>query len=106
MGTDNDFAFRAGDNLASVAGDLAQAGWTAAADGAAIEKTFRFEDFPAAMAFMTRVAFAAEAMDHHPEWRNVNNRVDVRMTTHDSGGVTQKDFALARVMEQVSEKAA
>ena len=78
---------------------LASAGWSLEAGGKAIVKTFRFADFPAAMAFMTRVAFAAEKADHHPEWRNVYNRVEVRLTTHDAGGLTPKDFTLAQAME-------
>ena len=102
MSTDNTLALSKGITLASAANDLSKAGWTAATDNSAIEKTFKFEDFPAAMAFMTRVAFSAEAMDHHPEWRNVYNRVEVRMTTHDAGGVTSKDFELARVMEKIA----
>ena len=57
---------------------------------------FRFADFRTAFAFMTRVALAAERADHHPEWSNVYNRVDVRLTTHDAGGLTGRDFALRR----------
>jgi 4a-hydroxytetrahydrobiopterin dehydratase len=60
-----------------------------------IEREFRFADFRAAFAFMTRVALAAERADHHPEWSNVYNRVTVRLTTHDAGGLTDNDFALA-----------
>lgn len=65
-------------------------------------KQFRFDDFPAAMAFMLRVAFEAEKMDHHPEWSNVYNRVEVRLTTHDAGGLTEKDVALAQAMEKAA----
>lgn len=79
--------------------DLAESGWALAEDGKAILKTFRFDGFPAAMAFMVRAGFAAECADHHPEWRNVYNRVEVRLTTHDAGGLTEKDVALARAME-------
>src|SRR6056297_411813 len=78
---------------------LAGAGWSAAADGKAIEKTFRFKGFGDAMAWMARVAFDAEALDHHPEWRNVYNRVEVRLTTHDAGGLTARDIKLAERME-------
>jgi len=65
----------------------------------AIARSFRFEDFGEAFAFMTRVALAAEKMNHHPEWFNVFNRIDVTLTTHDAGGVTQKDIELAKTME-------
>ncbi|MEM1343343.1 MAG: 4a-hydroxytetrahydrobiopterin dehydratase [Pseudomonadota bacterium] len=81
---------------------LARAGWALSQDGKAIDKTFRFNDFRAAMAWMTRMAFEAEALDHHPEWSNVYNRVSVRLTTHDTGGLSAKDIALAERMEAVS----
>ncbi|MEO1490711.1 MAG: 4a-hydroxytetrahydrobiopterin dehydratase [Pseudomonadota bacterium] len=79
--------------------ELSTAGWTRSDDGKAIEKTFRFKGFPDALAWMVRAGFAAEAMNHHPEWRNVYNRVEVRMTTHDAGGLTGLDFDLATKME-------
>ena len=60
-----------------------------------IARSFRFADFGAAFAFMTRVALAAEKADHHPEWSNVWNRVDILLSTHSAGGVTGKDIALA-----------
>ena len=63
--------------------------------GGRISRTFRFRDFEAAFAFMTAMARFSESMDHHPEWRNVYNRVDVDLTTHDAGGVTKKDIAWA-----------
>ena len=67
-----------------------------------IARTFRFADFPQAMAFMTEAAFACEAANHHPEWRNVWNRVEVELTTHDAGGrVTDKDRALASAMNAI-----
>lgn len=81
------------------AGDLMEKGWRLSEDGKSIEKTFVFVNFTEAMAFMTRIAFHAEARNHHPEWRNVYNRVDVRLTTHDAGGLTGKDLGLAREME-------
>ena len=65
----------------------------------AIRRTFRFADFGEAFAFMTRVALAAEKRDHHPEWSNVYNRVEVVLTTHDAGGLTDKDIDLARVCD-------
>ena len=64
-----------------------------------LARSFRFADFNAAFAFMTRVAMAAEQADHHPEWFNVYNRVDVQLTTHDAGGLTDRDFELARRMD-------
>jgi 4a-hydroxytetrahydrobiopterin dehydratase len=73
------------------------------ADGRdAISKTFRFRDFGEAFAFMTRVALHAEKHDHHPEWFNVYNRVDITLATHDAGGVTEKDIALARFIDSVA----
>ena len=65
----------------------------------AIRRTFRFADFGQAFAFMTQVALAAEKRDHHPEWSNVYNRVEVVLTTHDAGGLTDKDIDLARVCD-------
>lgn len=67
----------------------------------AIRRAYRFEDFSAAFGFMTRVALAAEAMNHHPEWLNVYNRVDVTLTTHDAGGVTARDVQLAQAMDRL-----
>ena len=69
--------------------------WTLEPEGLAISRKLRFADFNAAFGFMTRVALAAEKADHHPEWSNVWNRVDIRLTTHDAGGLTQRDFDLA-----------
>lgn len=74
-------------------------GWTGRDDRDAIAKTYMFKDFAGAFAFMTAVALAAERMNHHPEWFNVWNRVEVTLSTHDAGGVTGKDIALARAME-------
>ena len=75
-------------------------GWTGGDDF--ITKVFRFEDFAEAFGFMTRIAIIADRMDHHPEWFNVYNRVDVTLTTHDAGGVTEKDLALAKEMEKAA----
>ena len=75
------------------------AGWNKVDGRDAIAKTFKFKDFNAAFAWMTRVALAAEKADHHPEWSNVYNRVEVVLTTHDAGGVTEKDVALAKFMD-------
>jgi 4a-hydroxytetrahydrobiopterin dehydratase len=74
-------------------------GWTLSDDGRAISRQFRFADFRQAFAFMTQVALAAERADHHPDWSNVYNRVDVQLTTHDAGGLTEHDFALAAVAD-------
>jgi len=73
-------------------------GWTYDAEAAAITKTFQFKDFSEAWGFMNRVALLAEKMDHHPEWFNVYNRVEVKMTTHDADGVTVWDFEMASAM--------
>ena len=77
-------------------------GWDPDADRDAIRKSFRFADFGEAFAFMTRVALEAEKADHHPEWSNVWNRVDVALTTHSAGGLTEKDIALARRIERIA----
>ena len=76
------------------------AGWHAVAGRDAIVRTFIFADFKTAFAYMTRVALMAEKMDHHPEWFNVYNRLEVTLATHDAGGVTEKDIALARFMNE------
>jgi 4a-hydroxytetrahydrobiopterin dehydratase len=63
-------------------------------------KTFVFKDFCEAFAFMTRVAFLAEAHNHHPDWTNIYNRVEIKLNTHDAGGtVTEKDYALAKAID-------
>ena len=77
-------------------------GWSAAPDQDAITKTFKFADFNAAFGFMTRVALMADKLDHHPEWFNVYNRVEVLLTTHDADGVTELDLALATFMDSVA----
>jgi 4a-hydroxytetrahydrobiopterin dehydratase len=64
-----------------------------------IARKFEFKDFNEAFGFMTRVALLAEKMDHHPEWMNVYKTVDVRLTTHDAGGVTEKDVQMAKAMD-------
>lgn len=73
--------------------------WRLDAGGLAISRSLRFADFNAAFGFMARVALAAEKADHHPEWSNVWNRVDIRLTTHDAGGLTTRDFDLAFVID-------
>lgn len=74
-------------------------GWAEAKGRDAITKTYQFKSFSQAWGFMSRVALFAERTDHHPEWTNVYGRVDVTLTTHSAGGVTEKDVALARKME-------
>jgi 4a-hydroxytetrahydrobiopterin dehydratase len=71
----------------------------------AISKSFRFKDFSEAFGFMTRAALAAERINHHPEWRNVWNRVDVTLSTHDAGGLTGLDIELAATMDRLAQPA-
>jgi 4a-hydroxytetrahydrobiopterin dehydratase len=73
-------------------------GWNLRADGLAITRTFKFGDFAEALGFMARVAIHAEKADHHPEWFNVYNRVEITLTTHDAGGLSKRDVALAEVI--------
>src|SRR5690349_6023098 len=73
--------------------------WRLAEGREAITRKYQFVDFDAAFAFMTRVALLAAKMDHHPEWSNVYNKLDVTLATHDAGGVTQKDIDLAMAMD-------
>jgi 4a-hydroxytetrahydrobiopterin dehydratase len=77
-------------------------GWSAVEGRDAIAKSYRFADFNAAFGFMTRAALKADQMDHHPEWFNVYNKVDVTLSTHDAGGVTEKDVRLASFMDEVA----
>ena len=76
-------------------------GWQRTPGRDAIEKSFTFKDFSEAFAFMTRIALKAEKMDHHPEWFNVYNRVDITLTTHDTGGVSNKDIKLAAYINRL-----
>lgn len=75
--------------------------WSLRADGLAITRTLHFADFGAAFAFMTRVALHAEKADHHPEWLNVWNRVEVTLTTHDAGGLSLRDVAMAQFIDGI-----
>lgn len=77
--------------------------WSYDAKRDAIGREFSFKDFPAAFAFMTRVAFAAEKAGHHPEWSNVYNKVRVSLTTHDAGGLSRKDFDLAEIIDALAD---
>jgi 4a-hydroxytetrahydrobiopterin dehydratase len=76
------------------------AGWNLASSGDTIQKSFKFSDFNEAFGFMARVATLAEKMNHHPEWFNVYNRVDVTLNTHDAAGLTALDFKMARKMDE------
>jgi len=77
-------------------------GWSWDPTRSAISKSLRFADFQAAFGFMAQVALAAERADHHPEWSNVWNRVDILLTTHSAGGLTRKDIALAREIDRIA----
>jgi len=77
-------------------------GWAVVSEKDAISKTFKFADFNAAFGFMTRVALMADKLDHHPEWFNVYNRVEVVLTTHDADGVSELDVTMAKFMDSVA----
>ena len=77
-------------------------GWTVIAGRDAIQRTFKFKDFSQAFGFMTRAALVAEKMDHHPEWTNVWNRVEVTLSTHSAGGLTELDVKLAESMDKIA----
>jgi 4a-hydroxytetrahydrobiopterin dehydratase len=77
-------------------------GWSLVAGRDAISRSYLFDDFNAAFGFMTRAALHAERMNHHPEWSNVYNRVTVTLSTHDAGGLTELDIALARALDAVA----
>jgi 4a-hydroxytetrahydrobiopterin dehydratase len=77
-------------------------GWRLSEDGTRISRRFEFADFNEAFAFMSRVALKAEKMDHHPDWSNVYKTVDVTLSTHDAGGLTERDLKLARFMDKIA----
>ncbi len=77
-------------------------GWSAKTGRDAIVKTYKFADFNAAFGFMTRVALKADKLDHHPEWFNVYNKVEVLLSTHDADGVTALDIELAKFMDEAA----
>jgi 4a-hydroxytetrahydrobiopterin dehydratase len=77
-------------------------GWSFDESGKALVRTFKFKDFSEAFAFLTRVALHAEKVDHHPEFTSVWNRVDFRLTSHDAGGVTERDIKLAETIDRLS----
>ncbi len=76
--------------------------WTS--DGTALTRALEFDDFAAAFAFMSDVAAEADRLDHHPEWSNVYNKVSIRLTTHDSHGLTKRDVTLARFVDMAALK--
>lgn len=78
--------------------------WNEVANRDAAERSLRFADFNAAFGFMTQIALAAEKADHHPEWFNVYNRVDIVLTTHDAGGLSERDAAMARVIDAAAAR--
>ena len=77
-------------------------GWTEVQGRDAISKKFNFKDFNEAFGFMARCALIAEKLDHHPDWFNVYNRVEVTLATHDAGGVTERDIKLAQEMDRLA----
>lgn len=79
-------------------------GWNVVSDRDAIAKDFKFKDFSEAFGWMARVALKAEKMDHHPEWFNVWNRVEVTLSTHSAGGLTELDIKLARAMDKLAAR--
>jgi len=88
--------------IADIDAGLAASGWEISGDGNALSKRFEFGNFREAFAFMTMVAMEAEKKNHHPDWFNSWNRVDVRLTSHDKGMITDRDVALARYMDKAS----
>ena len=76
--------------------------WELVRDGKAIERKFEFADFAEAFAFMTRIAIIAEKKDHHPEWSNVYNKVDITLTTHDAGGLSLRDVNMAKKIDKLA----
>ena len=76
-------------------------GWTYEDKGGAISRVFKFKDFSEAFAFMSRVALAAEKAGHHPDWSNSYNSVSIRLSTHDAGGLSARDIALAKAIDKI-----
>lgn len=90
------------DNTARAALGTTVPAWTITPDRDAIRREFRFRDFSEAWGFMARVALLAEKLDHHPEWSNVWNRVEIVLSTHDAGGLSARDVALAQAIDALS----
>ncbi|CCG41738.1 4a-hydroxytetrahydrobiopterin dehydratase [Magnetospirillum molischianum] len=78
-------------------------GWTERDGGSSLARDFVFRDFAEAFAFMTRVALAAERLEHHPDWTNRWNRVEITLTTHEAGGLTERDISLAREIDRAAK---
>ncbi|KAF4522986.1 hypothetical protein B566_EDAN009577 [Ephemera danica] len=93
-----------GDEKSNALAPLQSAGWTEVKDRDAIYKEFLFKDFNEAFGFMSRVALLAEKMDHHPEWFNVYNKVQVTLASHDVSGISNRDVRMATFMEQLVQK--
>ncbi len=89
------------DDAARAALPVVLPGWALLPDRDAIRRELRFRDFSEAWGFMSRVALLAEAQDHHPEWSNVWNRVEIVLTTHDAGGLSERDVRLARAIDRL-----
>jgi 4a-hydroxytetrahydrobiopterin dehydratase len=87
-------------DLESALGELPQ--WQRSQDKPALTRVFRFKNFNEAFGFMSRVALYAEKLNHHPEWSNVYNRVNVVLTTHDAGGISELDLKMARFMDRIT----
>jgi 4a-hydroxytetrahydrobiopterin dehydratase len=81
-------------------------GWKKVRGRDALSKDYRFSDFNEAFGFMTRVAIKADQMDHHPEWSNIYNNVSITLTTHDAGGVSARDVALAKFIDRIAGRKA
>ncbi len=88
---------------ARAAGLSELSGWAVVEGRDAIERSFVFKNFSEAWGFMSRVALAAEKLDHHPEWVNVYNRVAITLSTHDCGGLSERDLALARRIDRIAD---
>lgn len=84
------------EELDTAMAELGPLGWTVVEEGKALSRQFKFADFPTALGWMVRMGVHAEKLNHHPDWTNVYNRVDVRLSTHDAGGLTELDLKLAR----------
>ncbi len=92
------------ENRGAALSALAARGWKHDAARDSISKSFRFKGFAGAFGWMTQIALMAEKLDHHPEWFNVYNRVEVTLTTHDARGLTELDLQLAEVMDQLAAR--
>jgi 4a-hydroxytetrahydrobiopterin dehydratase len=88
------------DELPAHLADLKQ--WQLSADNSAIHRSFKFADFNEAFGFMTRVAIKAQEMDHHPEWSNVYNTVEIALSTHEAKGLTERDIKLAKFIDSIA----